>query len=42
MDYPTRRIPRHAEMLIKAFKLQGAKAMVTPGVKSNDFEGDPD
>ena len=34
--------PRHAEMLIKAFNLEGAKAVVTPGVKSNDFEGDPD
>ena len=34
--------PRHAEMLIKAFNLEGAKAVVTPGVKSNDVEGDPD
>ena len=34
--------PRHAEMLIKAFNLEGAKAVVTPGVKSNDFEGDQD
>ena len=34
--------PRHAEMLVKAFKLEDAKAAVTPGVKSADAEGDPD
>ena len=34
--------PRHAEMLIKAFKLEGAKSVVTPGVKVVDDEIDPD
>ena len=34
--------PRHAEMLIKAFKLEGSKPVVTPGVKSSDPEPDPD
>ena len=26
--------PRHAEMLVKAFNLEGAKGVVTPGVKT--------
>ena len=34
--------PRHAEMLIQAFKLEGSKSVVTPGVKSNAVEDDPD
>ena len=34
--------PRHAEMLIKAFKLEDSKPVVTPGVKSSDSDGDPD
>ena len=34
--------PRHAEMLIKAFKLEGSKPVVTPGVKPSDPETDPD
>ena len=34
--------PRHAEMLIKAFQLEGAKGVVTPGVKSHEANGDPE
>ena len=34
--------PRHAEMLIKAFNLEGASSVVTPGVKVADDEIDPD
>ena len=34
--------PRHAEMLIKAFKLEGDKSVVTPGIKTSDPDGDPD
>ena len=34
--------PRHAEMLIKAFKLEDSKPVVTPGVKPSDPEPDPD
>ena len=34
--------PRHAEMLIKAFKLEDSKSVVTPGVKSPEADGDPD
>ena len=33
--------PRHAEMLIKDFKLEDAKTVVTPGVKIPDSAGDP-
>ena len=33
--------PRHAEMLIKAFKFEGSKPVVAPGVKSSDSEADP-
>ena len=34
--------PRHAEMLIKAFHLEDAKSVVTPGVKVQDDDVDPD
>ena len=34
--------PRHAEMIIKAFKLEESKPVVTPGVKSPEADGDPD
>ena len=34
--------PRHAEMLIKAFKLEDSKPVVTPGVKPLGADGDPD
>ena len=34
--------PRHAEMIIKAFSLESAKAVVTPGVKLPDGASDPD
>ena len=34
--------PRHAEMLIKAFDLGEAKAVVTPGIKIADENADPD
>ena len=34
--------PRHAEMLIKAFHLEEAKAVVTPGIKVDESTIDPD
>ena len=34
--------PRHAEMLIKAFKLEGSRHVVTPGVKDPNDKGDYD
>ena len=34
--------PRHAEMLIQSFQLEGSKAVVTPGVKVNVDERDAD
>ena len=33
-------VPRHAEMLIKAFKLEDARPVVTPGVKDPNDKGD--
>ena len=33
--------PRHAEMIIKAFKLEESKPVVTPGVQSPEADGDP-
>ena len=34
--------PRHAEILIRSFNLEGAKSVVTPGVKQPVDEEDPD
>ena len=34
--------PRHAEMLVKSFNLEGAKGVVTPGVKQPYEDEDPD
>ena len=34
--------PRHAEMLIKSFNLNDGKSVVTPGIKSDATDVDPD
>ena len=34
--------PRHAEMILKAFHLENGKSVVTPGLKLEDPDADPD